>query len=316
MDPELIDDLIAIDIDPAVELDLDEADSEALVRYAAEASQLQDGLGNLFKPLIPRLKQADKVKAIKIGKALQGRRAALSRRLAAFRGRSDKRRKAAAMCRAPVFGGTKPISREEIRGKAQLSIPLFADIIFKAGPLSDSIQGFAGASANVVKLFHKGIDDAGSVYGRANPIDRHTTNLITAGKLADGHIFVGHGVEFLPRTLDGGEMDPADLRVLGDFLVRWSGRNNSSPVPLGHMRDMPASRGFVVAANGGNNALGVRFSGRPMYGKDPFMVLRGGDTGQEMQLDVADASQALTNAVKLTVRITGRYYHPATGVAL
>ena len=191
------------------------------------------------------------------------------------------------------------------RARADLSRRIHRETF--RGPVSR-----CGLRRGSVKAFHKGIDDEGGAYGIDVPIDRHRTNLITGGALPDGNTFIGHGIEIDVQAADRSEPNAADLRIIGEALVRWGDRNGSSMISLARVAECPPTTGVLTAAGGGNE-LGVRFSGPPFRSSTPLFSLKGGEKGHEMQLEFPDPNLELTKAYNVRISLRGKHYQKPTG---
>jgi len=293
----------------------DNDDLEAIAAMLDQALEDDEELGALKKKITSSgvINRAANPEAIR---ALFNRdtrnRTQMFRRLRRLVARNKNR---AIACKAHGInaGRRKKITAKDVVGRVLTPTPVFAEIDLKAGALSDTIKGMTGQSVRYIKVFHKGIDDDGAPYGSEVPIDLHRTNLITSGALPDGHVFIGHRIEIEVTNQDRSEVDPADLRIVGEAMVRWGDRNGSSMVDIGLVRQCPATRGIVVAAGNGGAALGVRFGGAPMHSQTPFMSLLGGEKGHEMRLEFPDPSLELGKKLKLRVSLYGKHYQRPSG---
>lgn len=304
---------VTYDIDPALVVEADVRDIDRVEAAMADMMESADELGALFKPLVAKLPGSKRTEIVSAAQKLQGTKGRARGLLDRMLRRKAQRDAAIAVCRnTSVIAGSKPITRAELRGKVEVRGYLFADLVFKQGALSASLG--AMGDGNKAKVFHKGINDPGSPYGVADHLNRHHTNLIEKGQLADGHIFVGHGCEILPLPTDGAEPTSADLRVFGDALVDWGDRNGNRAVTLGRVSDMVPQSGVLVASVGGAAPVGLTYGGKPFWQKKPLFTLRGGEAGQEMRLVFPNPALEITKEYRVRIKMTGRYFQPAGGV--
>lgn len=204
------------------------------------------------------------------------------------------------------------VTRKDLVGRSQTPSPIYAVLDFKDGALSDSIKAMSGQNIRMVKAFHKGIDDDGAPYGSDTPIDSHRTNMITGGALPDGSTFLCHGVDVDITALDRSEMNPSDLRIIGDALLRWSVGNGAQGVQLTRVAECPPTRGVVMAAGGGDER-GVRFGGTPFRSKTPLFSLKGGEKGHELQVEFPDPALELVKACRVRFTLVGRHFQRMAG---
>lgn len=305
MDADLYDPDLTLIVE-ADQADLDRLE-QALARVGHDADEL-GALADQFAPMLSKLGNKGVVasKKLKQAKANQATVRRLFNRLA--------RRKPARTqaCNAYKLPRRSPITQKDIVGRVQTPTPLFAVLSLLAGELSDSIRAMSGQSQRGIKAFHKGIDDEGKPYGTDVPIDRHRTNLITGGALPDGHTFIGHGIEIDIQAADRSEPNTADLRIIGEALVRWGDRNGSNMVSLARVAECPPTTGVLTAAGGGNE-VGVRFAGPPFRSATPLFSLKGGERGHEMQIEFPDPTLELTKAYNIRVSLRGKYYQQPSG---
>lgn len=301
------------DYDPDLTLivEADQEDLDRLEQLAGEMEEDAEELGAVlprFAPLLRKMGPSGATVAKPLNKINQNRnrmRTVLSR----LKKRTPARTQA---CKAAKVPQRAPITRKDIVGRVQTPTPLYAVLAFKVGALTLSIRGMSGQNVRAVKAFHKGIDDDGGAYGIDTPIDRHRTNLITGGALPDGHTFIGHGIEVEIQAADRGEVNSADLRILGEALLRWGDRNGSNMVSLARVAECPPTTGIITAAGGGAE-LGVRFAGPPFRSKTPLFTLKGGEKGHEMQIEFPDPALELQQAYHLRINLIGKYYQRPTG---
>ena len=299
------------DPDLAMILEADQADIDRIERIIAEMDDDAEELGAVlpqFQPLLRKLgpKAAAVVNPIKKTNAS---RAKLTQAVSRLKARQPARVQA---CKTWQVPRRSLITQKDLLGRVQTPTPLFAVLTFKQGALSLSIRAMSGQNVRAVKAFHKGIDDDGAPYGIDVPIDRHRTNLITGGALPDGHTFIGHGIDVEIQAVDRGEVNAADLRIIGEALVRWGERNGSNMVSLARVAECPPTTGIITAAGGGNE-LGVRFAGPPFRSKTPLFTLKGGEKGHELQLEFPDPNLELQQAYNVRISLIGKYYQRPTG---
>lgn len=204
------------------------------------------------------------------------------------------------------------VSRKDLVGRTQTPSPIYAVLDFRLGPLSNSIKAMSGQNIRMVKAFHKGIDDDGAPYGSDTPIDSHRTNLITGGAMPDGSTFLCHGIDVDVTTTDRSEINPSDLRVFGDALLRWSVGNGAQSVQLCRIAEAPPTRGVVTAAGAGDE-LGVRFTGMAFRSKTPLFSLKAGEKGHEMQIEFPDPALDLVKSCRLRINLVGRHFQRMQG---
>lgn len=217
------------------------------------------------------------------------------------------------VCASHYMPKNSRVTKKDLLGRSKTPAPIFAVLDFNDGALSDSIRAMSGQNIRMVKAFHKGIDDDGSPYGSATPIDDHRTNLISGGALPDGSTFVCNGVDVDITTQDRTEMNPADLRLLGDAQLRWSVGNGAFIVQLTRVAECPPTGGVITAAGGGDER-GVRFTGVPFRSKTvPLFSLKGGEKGHEMQIEFPDPALELVKKCRMRILLRGEHYQRMGG---
>ncbi len=293
-------------------VEADQADMDRLAQAMDQLDADSEDLGDLAAQFAPMLQKMPGNRGVavarKVKRANKGRQR-MSRIMRRMLQRKQARMQA---CQAHKVPRRSPVTREDVVGRVQTPTPLYAVLTLKQGVLSDSIRSMSGQAVRSLKAFHKGIDDPGSSYGSDVPIDRHRTNLITGGALPDGNTFIGHGIEIDVQAADRSEPNAADLRVIGEALVRWGDRNGSSMISLARIAECPPTTGILTAAGGGNE-LGVRFAGPPFRSPTPLFSLKGGEKGHEMQLEFPDPDLELTKAYNIRISLRGKHYQKPTG---
>jgi hypothetical protein len=299
------------DPDLTLIVEADQKDLERMARVLADMEDESEQLGQLMPKLQPLIKKLGPQAAAVIApiKKAEANRVKLTQAMNRLLQREPARVQA---CKAWAVPRRSPITQKDLAGRVPTPTPLYAVMTFKVGPLSLSIRSMSGQNVRAVKAFHKGIDDDGAPYGIDVPIDRHRTNLITGGALPDGHTFIGHGIEVEVQAVDRGEVNAADLRIIGEALVRWGDRNGSNMVSFARVAECPPTTGIITAAGGGNE-LGVRFAGPPFRSKTTLLTLKGGEKGHELQLEFPDPDLELQQAYNVRVSLMGKYYQRPTG---
>jgi len=305
MDPE------NYDPDLTLIVEADQADLDRLEQVIRQAAHDEEELGAIaaqYTPMFKKLGPKGQLAASKLKKAQFNQS-----NIRSLFGRLAKRKPARVQaCKAYKLPRRSPITQADIRGRVQTPTPLYAVLSLRQGALNDSIRAMSGQNQRAIKAFHKGIDDDGAPYGIDVPIDRHRTNLITGGALPDGHTFIGHGIEIDVQSADRSEPNAADLRIIGEALVRWGDRNGSNMVSFARVAECPPTTGVLTAAGGGDE-LGVRFAGPPFRSASPLFSLKGGEKGHEMQLEFPDPSLELTKAYNVRISLRGKHYQQPTG---
>ncbi len=216
------------------------------------------------------------------------------------------------VCASHYMPKAARVTKADVIGRSKTPAPVFAVLDFDDGPLTTSIRAMSGQTIRMVKAFHKGIDDDGGPYGSDTPIDDHRTNLISGGAMPDGSTFICHGVDVDLTTQDRTEMNPADLRLLGDAQLRWSVGNGALVVQLTRVADCPPTGGVITAAGGGDER-GVRFTGRPFRSKSALFTLKGGEKGHEMQIEFPDPTLELVKKCRMRIMLRGEHYQRMGG---
>jgi hypothetical protein len=299
--------------DPDITLivEADQKDLDRLDHIIAEMEGDAEDLGQILPQFTPMLKKLGPQAAAVINpiKKAEANRVKLTQLMNRIKQRQPARTQA---CNAWKVSRRSPITQKDLVGRVPTPTPLYAVLTLKEGPLSLSIRAMSGQNVRAIKAFHKGIDDDGAPYGIDVPIDRHRTNLITGGALPDGHTFIGHGIEIEIQAVDRGEVNAADLRLIGEALVRWGDRNGSNMVSFARVAECPPTTGIITAAGGGNE-LGVRFAGPPFRSKTHLLSLKGGEKGHEMQIEFPDPNLELQQAYNMRISLTGKYYQRPSG---
>jgi len=299
------------DPDLTLIVEADQKDLDRLARIVAEMEEDAEELGRVIPQFQPLMKKYGAQAATVVApiKKVEANRVKLTQAVKRLMQREPARVQA---CKAWQVPRRSPITQKDIAGRVATPTPLYAVLTFKQGALALSIRSMSGQNVRAVKAFHKGIDDDGAPYGLDVPIDRHRTNLITGGALPDGHTFIGHGIDVEIQAVDRGEVNAADLRIIGEALVRWGDRNGSNMVSLARIAECPPTTGIITAAGGGNE-LGVRFAGPPFRSKTPMFTLKGGEKGHELQLEFPDPNLELQQAYNVRISLIGKYYQRPTG---
>lgn len=198
-----------------------------------------------------------------------------------------------------------PISTKERRGTVVLPLPLIARFRLNAGPLGDTIAALGNNMASGVKLFHLGETNSGQGYGWVGNLTRYHTSFDKNGDLPQGWWFTCYGFEVTVEAVDGGEVLPVDLRIIGDGRARWLENGGSAGIPLPELRRMPPSfrvdqtRADAVPAS-------VYFTGPRFRTRSPIFRIRGGrGETREMRIEWPDMRLALSQKYVVTVEAVG-----------
>ncbi|MCB9527838.1 MAG: hypothetical protein H6701_05470 [Myxococcales bacterium] len=205
------------------------------------------------------------------------------------------------------------ITAEEKRDRVILNTPLFARFKLSAGKISLSMKGKHKPGGFVI--FDKGDGDAGDTWGwGTDSITRYHTNLNKEGVLPDGSWFEALGVTLDVQAADGGEVEAADLRIIGDAFAWWTQNQGQSAIPLVHLQRMPPLH-RLEQTNGSEAATSVAFVGAPFIQQEPIFRMRAGEKGHGLVVRWPDETKELAQAYILTFRLEGVFGVVPGGIA-
>lgn len=205
----------------------------------------------------------------------------------------------------PLFkdGKGKPITADERQGRVIINSPVYARVKLSAGALSVSMVG--KHKPNGFLVFDKGESDAGLTWGwGADSLTRYHTSLNKEGTVPDGGWFECLGISVDVQAFDGGEVEAADLRIIGQGFAHWTENAGKIAIPLTHLERMPPlhsieQTGILDAA------ASIKFGGAPFIQREPIFRLRSGDDKHGLVVQFPDSTKVLNQAYVLTFRLEG-----------
>lgn len=214
----------------------------------------------------------------------------------------------------PFFKHDKgAITAGEKEDRVILNTPVYARFKLSGGALSVSMVG--KHKPNGFVIFDKGDGDAGNTWGWGNDsLTRYHTNLNKEGVLPDASWFECLGISLDVQAADGGEVEAADLRIIGDGMAYWTQNQGQSAIPLVHLERMPPLH-RLEQTNGADSATSVAFNGAPFVQREPIFRLRAGEKGHGLVVKWADQTKVLQQAYILTFRLEGVFGVVPGGIA-